>query len=83
MRKKTFRKKFLTKKEAAAYLDIPKYVLTALENIGRLSPDGRRWFVIKIYNKKRLDIYKRESNIDNWRNNERLLGILKQQAKKK
>ena len=76
MRKKTFRKKFLTKKEA-------KYVLTALENIGRLSPDGRRWFVIKIYNKKRLDIYKRESNIDNWRNNERLLGILKQQARKK
>lgn len=82
MRKKTFRKKFLTKKEAAKYLGLPKYVLTALENIGRLSSDGRRWF-IKVYNKDRLDVYKRESNVDNWRHNKRLLGILKQQAKKK
>ena len=80
MTKKNSKNNFLTKKEAAAYLDIPKYVLTALENIGRLSPDGRCWF-IKVYNKDRLDVYKRESNVDNWRHNKRLLGILKQQAK--
>ena len=71
----------MTKKEAANYLDLPKYVLTALENIGRLSSDGRRWF-IKVYNRERLDVYKRESNVDNWRHNKRLLGILKQQARK-
>ena len=82
MTKKNSKNNFLTKKEAAAYLEIPKYVLTALENIGRLSSDGRRWF-IKVYNKERLDVYKRESNVDNWRHNKRLLGILKQQAKKK
>lgn len=77
-----FKNDYLTKEEAAAYLDIPKYVLTALENIGRLSTDGRRWFVIKVYNKERLDTYRRESNLDNWRHDERLLGILKQQARK-
>lgn len=82
MKKKNSKNDFLTKKEAAAYLEIPKYVLTALENIGRLSPDGRRWFLIKVYDKERLDIYKRESNIDKWRYDERLLGILKQQARK-
>lgn len=81
MTKKNSKNNFLTKKEAAAYLEIPKYVLTALENIGRLSPDGRRWFS-KVYDKERLDIYKRESNIDKWRYDERLLGILKQQARK-
>lgn len=81
MTKKNSKNNFLTKKEAAAYLEIPKYVLTALENIGRLSPDGRRWFS-KFYDKERLDIYKRESNIDKWRYDERLLGILKQQARK-
>ena len=81
MKKKTSKNDFLTKKEAAAYLEIPKYVLTALENIGRLSPDGRRWFS-KVYDKERLDTYRHESNLDNWRNNERLLGILKQQARK-
>lgn len=81
MKKKNSKNDFLTKKEAAAYLEIPKYVLTALENIGRLSPDGRRWFS-KIYDKKRLDTYRRESNLDNWRYNERLLSILKQQARK-
>ena len=82
MKKKNSKNDFLTKKEAAAYLEIPKYVLTALENIGRLSPDGRRWFLIKVYDKGRLDIYRHESNLDNWRYNERLLGILKQQARK-
>lgn len=82
MKKKNSKNNFLTKKEAAAYLEIPKYVLTALENIGRLNPDGRRWFLIKVYDKERLDNYRRESNLDNWRYNERLLGILKQQAKK-
>ena len=81
MTKKNSKNNFLTKKEAAKYLGLPKYVLTALENIGRLSSDGRRWF-IKVYNKDRLDVYKRESNVDNWRHNKRLLGILKQQAKK-
>lgn len=81
MIKKNSKNDFLTKKEAAAYLEIPKYVLTALENIGRLSPDGRRWFS-KVYDKERLDTYRHESNLDNWRNNERLLGILKQQARK-
>ena len=73
---------YLTKKEAADYLDIPKYVLTALEKIGRLSPDGRRWLFIKMYHRERLDVYRNESNLDNWRHNERLLGILKQQARK-
>ena len=82
MKKKNSKNDFLTKKEAAAYLEIPKYVLTALENIGRLSPDGRRWFLIKVYDKERLDTYRRESNLDSWRYNERLLGILKQQARK-
>lgn len=82
MKKKNSKNDFLTKKEAAAYLEISKYVLTALENIGRLSPDGRRWFLIKVYDKERLDTYRRESNLDNWRYNERLLGILKQQARK-
>lgn len=82
MTKKNSKNNFLTKKESAKYLGLPKYVLTALENIGRLSSDGRRWF-IKVYNKDRLDVYKRESNVDNWRHNKRLLGILKQQAKKK
>lgn len=82
MIKKNSKNNFLTKKEAAAYLEIPKYVLTALENIGRLSPDGRRWFLIKVYDKERLDTYRHESNLDNWRYNERLLGILKQQARK-
>lgn len=81
MKKKNSKNNFLTKKEAAAYLEIPKYVLTALENIGRLSSDGRRWFT-KVYDKERLDIYKRESNVDKWRYDERLLGILKQQARK-
>lgn len=81
MIKKNSKNDFLTKKEAAAYLEIPKYVLTALENIGRLSPDGRLWFS-KVYDKEYLDIYKRESNIDKWRYDERLLGILKQQARK-
>lgn len=81
MIKKNSKNDFLTKKEAAAYLEVPKYVLTALENIGRLSPDGRRWFS-KVYDKERLDTYRHESNLDNWRNNERLLGILKQQARK-
>lgn len=81
MIKKNSKNDFLTKKEAAAYLEIPKYVLTALENIGRLSPDGRRWFS-KVYDKERLDTYRHESNLDNWRNNERLLGILKRQARK-
>lgn len=81
MIKKNSKNDFLTKKEAASYLEIPKYVLTALENIGRLSPDGRRWFS-KVYDKERLDTYRHESNLDNWRNNERLLGILKQQARK-
>lgn len=81
MKKKNSKNDFLTKKEAAAYLEIPKYVLTALENIGRLSPDGRRWFS-KVYDKERLDTYRHESNLDNWRNNERLLGILKQQTRK-
>ena len=81
MIKKNSKNDFLTKKEAAVYLEIPKYVLTALENIGRLSPDGRRWFS-KVYDKERLDTYRHESNLDNWRNNERLLGILKQQARK-
>ena len=81
MTKKNSKNNFLTKKEAAAYLEIPKYVLTALENIGRLSSDGRRWFT-KVYDKERLDIYKRESNVDKWRYDERLLGILKQQARK-
>lgn len=81
MKKKNSKNDFLTKKEAAAYLEIPKYVLTALENIGRLSPDGRRWFS-KVYDKERLDTYRRESNLDNWRYNERLLSILKQQARK-
>ena len=80
MIKKNSKNDFLTKKEAAAYLEIPKYVLTALENIGRLSPDGRRWFS-KVYDKERLDTYRHESNLDNWRNNERLLGILKRQAR--
>lgn len=81
MIKKNSKNDFLTKKEAAAYLEIPKYVLTALENIGRLSPDGRRWFS-KVYDKERLDTYRHESNLDNWCNNERLLGILKQQTRK-
>lgn len=81
MKKKNSKNNFLTKKEAAAYLEIPKYVLTALENIGRLSSDGRRWFT-KVYDKERLDIYKRESNVDKWRYDERLLDILKQQARK-
>lgn len=81
MKKKNSKNDFLTKKEAAAYLEIPKYVLTALENIGRLSPDGRRWFS-KVYDKERLDTYRHESNLDNWRNNECLLGILKQQTRK-
>ena len=81
MKKKNSKNDFLTKKEAAAYLEIPKYVLTALENIGRLSPDGRRWFS-KVYDKERLDTYRHESNLDNWRNNEGLLGILKQQTRK-
>lgn len=81
MKKKNSKNNFLTKKEAAAYLEIPKYVLTALENIGRLSSDGRRWFT-KVYDKERLDIYIRESNVDKWRYDERLLGILKQQARK-
>lgn len=81
MIKKNSKNDFLTKKEVAAYLEMPKYVLTALENIGRLSPDGRRWFS-KVYDKERLDTYRHESNLDNWRNNERLLGILKQQARK-
>lgn len=82
MKKKNSKSDFLTKKEAAAYLEIPKYVLTALENIGRLSPDGRRWFFVKVYDKEGLDIYKRESNVDKWRYDERLLSILKQQARK-
>lgn len=73
---------YLIKKEAADYLDIPKYVLTALEKIGRLSPDGRRWLFIKMYHKERLDVYRNESNLDNWRQNKRLLRILKQQARK-
>ena len=81
MIKKNSKNDFLTKKEAAAYLEIPKYVLTALGNIGRLSPDGRRWFS-KVYDKEHLDTYRRESNLDNWRYNERLLSILKQQARK-
>lgn len=81
MIKKNSKNDFLTKKEAAAYLEIPKYVLIALENIGRLSPDGRRWFS-KVYDKERLDIYMRESNVDKWRYDERLLSILKQQARK-
>ena len=81
MIKKSSKNDFLTKKEAADYLGLPKYVLTALENIGRLSSDGRRWFT-KVYDKERLDIYKRESNVDKWRYDERLLGILKQQARK-
>lgn len=82
MKKKNSKNNFLTKKEAVAYLEIPKYVLTALENIGRLSPDGRRWFLIKVYDKEHLDTYRHESNLDNWRHNERLLGILKQQSRK-
>lgn len=81
MTKKNSKNNFLTKKEAAAYLEIPKYVLTALENIGRLSSDGRHWFM-KVYDKERLDIYIRESNVDKWRYDERLLNILKQQARK-
>ena len=81
MIKKNSKNDFLTKKEAAEYLGLPKYVLTALENIGRLSSDGRRWFT-KVYDKERLDIYIRESNVDKWRYDERLLGILKQQARK-
>lgn len=81
MIKKTSKNDFLTKKEAAEYLGLPKYVLTALEKIGRLSSDGRHWF-IKVYDKERLDIYIRESNVDKWRYDERLLNILKQQARK-
>lgn len=81
MKKKNSKNNFLTKKEAADYLGLPKYVLTALEKIGRLSSDGIRWFA-KVYDKTHLDIYKRESNVDKWRYDERILGILKQQARK-
>ena len=81
MIKKTSKNDFLTKIEAAEYLGLPKYVLTALEKIGCLSSDGRRWFT-KVYDRERLDIYIRESNVDKWRYDERLLSILKQQARK-
>ena len=81
MIKKNSKNDFLTKKEAAEYLGLPKYVLTALEKIGRRSSDGRRWFT-KVYDKERLDIYIRESNVDKWRYDKRLLDILKQQARK-
>ena len=81
MIKKNSKNNFLTKKEAADYLGLPKYVLTALDKSGRLSSDGRRWFT-KVYDKERLNIYKRESNVDKWRHDERLLGILKQQTRK-
>lgn len=82
MKKKNSKNDFLTKKEAAEYLGLPKYVLTALENLGRLSPDGRRFFR-KVYRQEYLDIYKRESNLSKWRHNDRLLGIMRQQSRQK
>lgn len=80
MKKKNSKNDFLIKKEAAEYLGLPKYVLTALENLGRLSPDGWYWFR-KVYEKDHLDIYLRESNVDKWRYDDRLLKIMKQQAR--
>lgn len=73
-------KEYLSKKEAAKYLDVPKYVLTTLDRIGRMSPDKRTIFS-KYYSVKKLDSYRREADVEKWKNDERILNMLKYQKK--
>lgn len=71
-------KKYLSKRDAAKYLDLPVYVLTTLERIGRMSPD-RGFLFWKQYSVRKLDDYRIEARVDTWKNDERLLKMLKHQ----
>lgn len=71
-------KKYLSRKEAAKYLDLPEYVLKTLSRIGRMNPDKGTLFGGQ-YSVGKLDIYRREANVDVWRYDERLLKMLKHQ----
>lgn len=71
-------RKYLSKKAAANYLGVPMYVLTALERIGRLSPD-KGFLFWKQYAVQNLDRYRRDAQVDTWKNNKRLLQKLKHQ----
>lgn len=69
---------YLDKKAAAKYLGVPSYVLTTLERIGRMGPD-RHFLFKKYYHVKKLDSYRREADVDKWKNDERILTMLKKQ----
>lgn len=71
-------KKYLSRKEVAKYLDLPEYVLKTLSRIGRMNPDKRTLFGCQ-YSVGKLDIHRREANVDVWRYDERLLKMLKHQ----
>ena len=71
-------KEFLSKRQAASYLDVPVYVLTTLDRIGRMGPDKVTLFG-KYYSVRRLDDYKRDASVDVWKNDDRILSMIKRQ----
>lgn len=50
-------------------------MLKTLSRIGRMNPDKRTLFGCQ-YSVGKLDIYRREANVDVWRYDERLLKML-------